>query len=269
MSSYSNHSHLESTSTQDFFFWGPGGGLGSGAPINPFTSHTYRYPNKDSLPGGILPASPARLTCAGSAEDRRPTGARRGRCHVLTHPAGGRASPDRPTSPRAGGLARRPVRGMLGGARGGCSGSAGSPAGRPGRGEKRSAPAFPRPGRPGRPGPPGRVAHLRPVLGSTGPAAPLFIRPDLGPGALARPGPHAPSPAALPFPARPRPARPTSSGPHPPGTLPASQPLGARFRPLSHSACAQPDHCLRRDLPFFLVARPTLCACAPGEWAGF
>lgn len=132
--------------------------------------------------GGVLPAPSALLTCASCAGGRRLIGARWGRCHVLPHPAGGRASPHRPTSPRAGGCAPRRVPSMLGGARGCFRRSAGSRTGQPGRREKRSAVAFPCPGRSS---PPSRLAHLRPAPGSTGPAAWLFIRPEVGPDALA------------------------------------------------------------------------------------
>lgn len=130
---------------------------------------------------------PALLTCASSAGGRRLIGARWGRCHVLPHPAGGRASPHRPTPPRAGSCAPHRVPGMLGGARGCFPRSAGSRTGRPGRREKRSAVAFPCLAALARPA--ASLAHLRTGLGSTGPAAWLFIGPDVGPDVVASPDP--------------------------------------------------------------------------------
>lgn len=237
--------------------------LGSGAQTHfQVTRVPRRHPNKDALSEGVRPAPTALPTCPPhlrvQGRGRRLIGAHWGRCHVLPHPAGGRASPHRPTSTRAGGCARRRMRGMLGGARGCFPRSAGSKTGRPRR-EKRSAVAFPCPGRPS---PPGRVAHLRPALGSTGPVAWLFIGPEVGSDALASRDP-APS-LQLPKHFPPGPAR---SGPPPSqgrtlgGAFPASQPLGARFRLPSHSAYVQPAHCLRSDPPFRRYAPPPLCAC--------
>lgn len=173
-------SHHESTSTSGYFYW-----VQVLKPI--YTSHACPEGTQTKTPSPCvrpaptaLPTCPAHLRVQGRG--RRLIGAHWGRCHVLPHPAGGRASPHRPTSPRAGGCARRRVPGMLGGARGCFPRSAGSKTGRPRRREKRSAVAFPCPGRSS---PPRRVAHLRPALGSTGPVAWLFIGPDVGPDALA------------------------------------------------------------------------------------
>lgn len=148
-----------------------------------------RRPNKDPVSGSVRPAPWARPTCPhlpvqcrGPASDRCALG----RCHVLPHPAGGRASPHCRTATRAGGCAPCRGPGMLGGARGCFPRSAGSRTDRPGRREERSAVALTCPGHSS---PPGRVAHLRPALGSTGPAAWLFIGPNVGPAALASPDP--------------------------------------------------------------------------------
>lgn len=159
-----------------------------GSSSNSFTSHTCapRHPNKDPSPGVSAPlpgpSPPALLTCASSAGGRCLIGARWGGCHVLPHPAGGRASPHCPTSLRAGGCAPCREPRMLGGARGCFPRSAGSRTGQPGRREKRSAVAF---HCPRRSSPPGRIAHLRPAPRNTGPAAWLFIGSDVGPVAFA------------------------------------------------------------------------------------
>lgn len=150
-----------------------------------------RHPNKDCVSGGVRPAPSTlptcpphlRVQCRGPASDRCALG----RCHVLPHPAGGRASPHRPTPPRAGSCAPHRVPGMLGGARGCFPRSAGSRTGRPGRREKRSAVAFPCLAALARPA--ASLAHLRTGLGSTGPAAWLFIGPDVGPDVVASPDP--------------------------------------------------------------------------------
>lgn len=236
-----------------------------------YTPQVYppKAPKQRPCPRRCPRGSPALLTCAFSVGDRRPSGARRGRCHVLPHPAGARASPDRPTSPRAGGCTPRRVSGMLGGARGCFSGSEGSRTGRPAKGEKQSVAAFPCPGRCS---PSGRVAHLR----STGPAAWFFIGPEARRGALALPGPRAPFTAPLSFPARPRPVRPTASS--------RASPSGERFRLLSHSGRVSGFSATRRTCNLFTACAltlPSVPAHRPSdpalrvriaelrEWAGF
>lgn len=169
------------------------------------------------------PSPPALLTCASSAGGRRLIGARWGRCHVLPHPAGGRASPHRPTPPRAGSCAPHRVPGMLGGARGCFPRSAGSRTGRP---EDRAGEHWP-----------SRLA---------------LHRARRRPGRCCLPRPRAQFTAPLTFPARPRPVRPAAfSGLHPRGRVsgfsatqgpfPASQPLCVR------ATCPLPA--LRPSLP--------------------
>lgn len=168
---------------------------------------------------------------------------------MLPHPAGGRASPHCPTSPRAGGCAPRRGPGMLGGARGCFPRSAGSRTGRPGRREERSAVAFPCPG-PLEPAPPRRPPEAR--AGEHWPGRLARHRAERRPGRSCLPGPRARFTALLTFPARPRPVRPAAfTGPHPrgrlsgfsatPGPFPASQPLCVR------ATCLRPA--LRPALP--------------------
>lgn len=64
---YSEQSHLEPTSTLDFFVGGEGSRFGCS---NPLICHTcIPKAHKDSPSGAISPASPAHLTCAGKCRE--------------------------------------------------------------------------------------------------------------------------------------------------------------------------------------------------------
>lgn len=209
--------------------------------------------HKDSPSGAISPASPAHLTCAGKcrepASDERAPG------------PGSRASTSRwwPRLPGPPDVSegRRPRSVPRSGHAGPRPGLSFRKRWQPGwptwKGRKVMSHDLSPPGRPARPAGPARLAHLRPALGSTGPPARLFIRPELGPGAFARPGPHAPLEAPVTFPARP--ALPSQSrllrATPPPGVL-----SGFSATPDAFPAC------LRRDLPFCRVVPPSRCACA-------
>lgn len=104
------------------------------------------------------------------------------------------------------------------------------------------------------PSPPGSLAHLRPALASTGLHARLFIQPELGLSASARPGPNAPLVAPLTFPAHlalRSQARLLRATP-PPGVVSGFSATRGAF-----------PACLCFHLPFCRVAPPSHCACAP------